>query len=131
MLRKGQLYLVGLDSKYAFRVKQLSGGFSVSVSPTHASAQYDANEMPAYAADLFPEGSEATLLYLGWSIPENAPTEINVYLVCNDTRRDVLWAIPLEGGDEGRGIQQPLPIADDDSGVRVRVKPGTKRKANG
>lgn len=133
LFRKGQLYLVGLENKYAFRVKQLSAGFSVSVSPTHASEQYDANEMPEYATDLWPESSQATLLYLGWSIPENAPMEISVYLICNDEQRNVAWAIPLEGGDEGRGIQQPLPVdGDSPDGVRIRVKvkPGNK-KANG
>ena len=132
-LRKGQLCLVGLDSKYAFRVKQLSSGFGVAVSPTWASEQYDANEMPGYAADLFDGAAEATLLYLGWALPENAPAEINVYLVCNDARRNPIWAIPLEGnGGDGRGIQEPLPIdGERPGGVRVRVKAPNERKANG
>src|SRR5690606_4160586 len=46
--RKNQLTLVGLESKYALRVKRLAVGFSVGVSPTYASEQYDANEMPDY-----------------------------------------------------------------------------------
>ena len=133
LFRRGQLYLVGLDNRYAFRVKQLSHGFGVAVSPTHASEQYDANKMPQYAADLFPEDAEPTLLYLGWAIPENAPSEINVYLVCNDSRRNVLWAVPLEGGDDGRGIQQPLPEFGEGGGdgIRIRVKGANERKANG
>ncbi|MCY1670448.1 hypothetical protein OVA07_05410 [Novosphingobium sp. SL115] len=130
--RKSQLVLVGLESKYALRVKRLSGGFSVGVSPTHASEQYDANEMPDYASTLFPDAPEATLLYLGWSVPENAPNQIDIYLVCNDANRNVLWAISLSDGDDGRGIQQPLPVDDDDENVAVRVLVrGGERKANG
>lgn len=132
-LRKGQLCLVGLESRYAFRVKQLCSGFGVAVSPTLASEQYDGNEMPEYALDLFPGSAQATLLYLGWSTPENAPADINVYFVCNDEQRNVLWAIPLEGGDDGRAIQEPLPMQGDGggNGVRVRVKGADERKANG
>lgn len=130
--RKNQLVLVGLESKYALRVKRLSVGFSVGVSPTRASEQYDANEMPDYATSLFPEAPEATLLYLGWSVPENAPHLIDLYLVCNDSDRNVLWAISLSDGDDGRGIQQPLPIDSDDEDVAVRVLvKGGDRKANG
>lgn len=121
LLRKNQLTLVGLESKFALRVKRLATGFSVGVSPTAASEQYDANEMPDYAASLFPDAPEATLLYFGWSVPENAPGEISLYLVCNDSNRDVLWAIALDNGDDGRGIQEPLPIEGDDEGVGIRV----------
>lgn len=130
--RKNQLVLVGLANKYLLRVKKLRQGFSVGVSPTYASEDYDANQLPGYAADLYPEAPEATLLYLGWSVPENAPTEISLYLVCNDVNREVLWVIPITAGDDGRGIQEPLPIVGDDSGVGIRVvaKPG-ERKENG
>lgn len=130
--RKSQLVLVGLENKYTLRVKRLSNGFSVGVSPTRASELYDANEMPDYASSLFPDAPEATLLYLGWSVPENAPNLIDIYLVCNDTNRNVLWAISLSDGDDGRGLQQPLPIDDDDENVAVRVLvKGGERKANG
>lgn len=128
--RKNQLVLVGLESRYAMRVKQLASGFAVGVSPTRASELYDSNEMPAYASDLFPDAPEVTLLYLGWSVPENAPGQINLYLVCNDSNREVLWVIPLSENDEGRGIQAPLPVENDngdDSGIRVRVKRDKKR----
>ena len=128
--KKSQLVLVGLESKYALRVKQLAAGFSVGVSPTHASELYDSNEMPAYANDLFSDAPEVTLLYLGWSLPENAPGQINLYLVCNDSNRQVMWVIPLGDNDEGRGIQAPLPVENDnsdDSGIRVRVKRAEKR----
>ncbi|HKX78497.1 MAG TPA: hypothetical protein VJM34_08260 [Novosphingobium sp.] len=131
--RKHQLELVGLESKWLLRVKQLASGFSVGVSPTHASEQYDANVMPDYAADLFPDAPEATLLYLGWSVPENAPNRIDLYLVCNDHNRNVLWVIDLSDGDAGRGIQTPLPSEGDGDtgvGIRVRVK-HNEQKANG
>lgn len=132
LVRKNQLALVGLESKYTLRVKRLSTGFAVGVSPTHASEQYDANELPDYASDLFPNAAEATLLYLGWSVPENAPNQIDIYLVCNDASRNVLWAISLSDGDDGRGIQQPLPIDEDDDSAAVRVLVrGGERKANG
>jgi hypothetical protein len=132
LYRKNQLVLVGLESRYALRVKRLCVGFSVGVSPTEASEQYDANEMPEYAAGLFPDAPEATLLYLGWSVPENAPHEISLYLVCNDSNRNVLWAIALSDGDDGRGIQAPLPIDGDDDGVGIRVLvKGDERKAHG
>ncbi|MXO71764.1 hypothetical protein [Alteraurantiacibacter buctensis] len=131
--RKNQLTLIGLESLYALRVKRLAAGFSVGVSPTRASEQYDANEMPEYATDLFPDAPAATLLYFGWSVPENAPNEFKMYLVCNDANRDVLWAIALDDGeDDGRGISTPLPLDGDDAGVGIRVLvKGNERKANG
>ncbi len=130
--RKYQLVLVGLESRYALRVKRLSVGFSVGVSPTFASEQYDSNQLPEYAMGLFPEAPEATLLYLGWSVPENAPQEISIYLVCNDSNRNVLWAIALSDGDDGRGIQIPLPIDGEDEGIGIRVVvKENERKANG
>lgn len=130
--RKGQLALMGLESRYLVRVKRLRKGFSVGVSPTHASAQYDANEMPDYAASLIPESQEATLLYLGWEVPENAPGEIMAFLVCNNQNRQVSWAIPLGDGDSGRGIQEELPnTGDSGTGAsRVRIKAAAKRKIN-
>jgi hypothetical protein len=132
MHRKNQLVLVGLENEFALRVKRLSVGFSVGVSPTRAAEQYDANEIPDYAAGLFPDAPEATLLYLGWSVPENAPHEISLYLVCNDSNRNVLWAIALSDGDDGRGMQTPLPIDGDDEGVGIRVLvKGNERQANG
>lgn len=133
-LRKNQLKLVGLESRYAVRVKRLAVGFAVGVSPTHASQQYDANELPAYAADLFDDAPEATLLYFGWSVPENAPSEFKMYLVCNNSNRDVLWAIDLDdaGEDDGRGIPLPLPIGGDEDGVGIRVLvKNNERKAHG
>lgn len=130
--RKSQLVLIGLESRYALRVKRLGEGFAVGVSPTQASEQYDANELPDYATDLFADGPGATLLYLGWSVPENAPHQISLYLVCNDANRNVLWAIALSDGDDGRGIQAPLPIDGDDDGIGIRVVvKGNQRKANG
>lgn len=133
LLRKNQLTLVGLESRYALRVKRLAAGFSVGVSPTHASAQYDANRLPDYAAGLFPEAPAATLLYFGWSIPENAPGDFKMYLVCNDANREVLWAISLDDGeDDGRGIPAPLPFDGEDDGVGIRVVvKANERKANG
>lgn len=114
------------------RVKRLAAGFTASVSPTHASAQYDANELPDYARTLFPGVAEATLLYLGWSVPENAPGEIEVCLVCNDANRNLLWALPLGDADSGCGIQQPLPLPMDGDGVEVRVVvKNRERKENG
>jgi len=131
--RKNQLTLVGLESRWALRVKRLAVGFSVGVSPTLASEQYDANKMPDYAAGLLPDAPEATLLYFGWSVPENAPNEFKMYLVCNDSNREVLWAIALdEDDDDGRGIQTPLPIDGDEDGVGIRVVvKGAERKAHG
>ena len=131
--RKNQLTLVGLESLYALRVKRLAAGFSVGVSPTHASEQYDANRLPEYAADLFPDAPEATLLYFGWSVPENAPNNFKMYLVCNDDQRNVLWAIALDDGDnDGRGIPAPLPLEGDDEGVGIRVVvKANERKAHG
>lgn len=127
---KSQLTLVGLESRWALRVKRLCVGFSVGVSRTEAAVDYDGNKVPEYASDLFPDAPTATFLYLGWSVPENAPQEIQTYLVCNDSNRKVLWAIALNEGDDGRGIQQPLPIDGDDDqgvGIRIRVK-GEERK---
>lgn len=128
--RKDQLVLVCLESKYTLRVKRLTTGFAVGVSPTLASEQYDANELPEYATSLFPDADQTTLLYLGWSVPENAPGAIELYLVCNDSNRNVLWAIALGDGDDGRGVQQPLPMegdGDEGVGIRIRVK-GDERK---
>lgn len=131
--RKNQLTLVGLESRYALRVKRLAMGFAVGVSPTQASEQYDANEIPDYASDLFSDAPQTTLLYFGWSVPENAPSDFKMYLVCNDSNRNVLWSIALDDGDgDGRGIQTPLPIDDEDDGVGIRVLvKGTERKAHG
>lgn len=126
--RKDQLVLVGLESRYALRVKQLASGYAVGVSPTYASEQYDANELPDYVGDLFDDAPATTLLYLAWTIPENAPTKINLFLVCNGPDREVRWVIPLGSSDDTHGVQSPLPVNDDDDGVGVRVRVGRDKK---
>lgn len=132
-LRKDQLCLVGLENNWLVRVKRLRNGFAVGVSPTLASEQYDANELPDYAISLLPDAPAATLLYLGWAVPENAPGEIESYLVCNDGNRAVLWAIKLSDPAPSRGIQEPLPIDDggNEEPRRVTLKGSAKRRANG
>lgn len=132
-LRKNQLCLVGLENRWLVRVKRLRSGFAVGVSRTLASEQYDANELPDYAASLLPDAPEATLLYLGWAVPENAPGEIESYLVCNDGNRNVIWAIKLSDSAPSRGIQEPLPVDDggNEEPRRVTLKGSAKRRANG
>lgn len=132
--RRGQLVVIGLENRYIVRVKRLWKAFRVAVSPTAASAEYDGNVLPAYAASLFPDMPDPTLLYLAWDIPENAPMQVNKYLVCNDAARATLWHIPMGGSIPVGGLQQPLPEIGGGTGEavsRVRVKGGLERTANG
>lgn len=129
--RKKQLLLLGLETKYLCRVKKLRQGFAVAVSPTAASGQYDGNTLPKYAAGIFPGCEDATLLYLCWTIPENAPDRIDRYLVCNNFDRSLLWAIPLGEGESSPAHQEQLPLGHgpEDEPVRIRIKAkGTKRE---
>ncbi|MBT3069567.1 hypothetical protein KKP04_01610 [Rhodomicrobium sp. Az07] len=132
--RKGQLVLVGLESKWILRVKRLRTGYSVAVGRTVASRQYDGNKMPDYAADLFPESPAPTCIYFGWSVSENDPGSINKYLVCNDEARRFAWALPLDDYGTPPTVTEELPLAPPaptGEARRVRVK-GERpaRKAN-
>lgn len=131
--KRSQLLLLGLEGQYLCRVKKLRQGFSVAVSPTVAAEHYDGNRLPDYAADIFPGCEDATLLYLGWTIPENAPDQIDRYLVCNNPDRSFAWAIPLGDGKPGATEQSDLPFGHgpEDAPVRIRLKAADAKKANG
>jgi len=126
--KKDQLLLVCLEGKYLLRVKKLRQGFTVAVSPTSAGEHYDGQRLPDYASDIFPGCEHATLLYLGWTIPENAPDQIARYLVCNDTNREPLWAIPLGEGNPPVPTEQLLPMegGSGDAPARIRIKASKK-----
>lgn len=134
-ISKRQLRIVGLKNNWIIRVKRLRSGFTVAVSPTIASRQYDANEVPDALVDLLPNNPPATCLYLGWSVPENAPSSILKFLVCNDERREFAWAIPL-GSDEPPAPsvveELPFPPSGPDEGPRrrVRIRRAATRKAD-
>jgi hypothetical protein len=131
--KKGQLTLVGLENNWLLRVKKLRQGFAVSVSPTNASREYDANQVPASHQGVLPQMPPATCLYFGWNVAENAPGSINKFLVCNDERRQLAWAIPLDDFGIPPATTQDLPLtpkAPTDEPRRVRVKASTARKAN-
>ena len=135
VVRRGQLVLLGLESRWLIRVKRLGPGFAVAVSPTFASEDYDANEVPASVADWFQGMTPATCLYLGWTVAENAPDEISAYLVCNTEERHVAWVLPLERDEPPPPVEQDLPFAPaspsgQPSRVRVR-KSDAEKKANG
>lgn len=132
-IRKGQLFLVGLENNWLLRVKRLRNGFGVAVSPTEASREYDANILPASISDLFPDHPPPTCVYFGWAVAENAPGVINKYLVCNFENRQLAWALPLDEGGEPPAQTQELPFGpapDGNEPRRVRVKGAPARKAN-
>lgn len=133
-LRKGQLFLIGLENNWVIRVKRLKSGFGVAVSPTLASEEYNANQLPSFIADLFPNHPPPTCLYLGWSVAENAPQEIRKFLVCNDENQQVLWVLPLDESDPTPPFEQELPFVPVVPQVapkgRVKVKGSVKRKVN-
>lgn len=133
-LRKGQLTLIGLENNWLLRVKRLREGFAVAVSPTYASREYDANQVPASMIDLFPGSPGATCIYFGWSVAENAPGSISKFLVCNDENRRMAWALPLGDSESPPAITVDLPLepvvpAAEPRRVRLKVTPG--RKING
>jgi hypothetical protein len=130
--RKGQLTLVGLENNWLLRVKRLRQGFAVAVSPTHASRDYDANQVPASMIDLFPADVGATCIYFGWSVAENAPGSISKFLVCNDENRQMAWALPLDESDSPPPavVDLPLEPSAPSEPPRVRVKGAPKRKVN-
>ncbi|MDR3532391.1 MAG: hypothetical protein P4L90_17795, partial [Rhodopila sp.] len=82
-ITKGQLGVVGLSNNWVMRVKKMNMAFKVAVSRTNASEAFDRNEVPDSISDLFQE-SPATCIYLAWFVPENAPTRIGKFLICND-----------------------------------------------
>ena len=131
--RKDQLLLLGLESRYLLRVKKLRQGFTVAVSPTVAAEDYDGQKLPTYAAGMFDGCEDCTLLYLGWTIPENAPDQIARYLVCNDQNRELLWAIPLGEGKPPVPTEERLPMegGSGDAPARIRIKGAVTKKANG
>jgi len=132
-IRRGQLFLVGLENNWLLRVKRLRNGFGVAVSPTVASRVYDANQIPASVTGLFPNHPPPTCIYFGWVVAENAPTEINKYLVCNDEARQLAWALPLDDNGYQPSITEELPFSPappDGEPRRVRVKGTPARKIN-
>lgn len=131
-IKKGQLVLVGINNRWVLRVKRLGKGFSVAVSPTAASRDYDGNQVPASIASLFPDDDLPTCIYFGWSVAENAPGSIAKYLVCNDSNRELLWTIPLGGSLPPPSVTEELPLAPVAPAPthRVRVKATAKRKVN-
>ena len=133
IIKKAQLVLVGLNNKWLLRVKRLGKGFTVAVSPTMASRDYDANQVPASVAGLFPDDPGPTCIYFGWSVAENAPGTISKFLVCNDETRQMLWAIPLGESEAPPSVTEELPLAPVQPAAparRVRVKGAVERKVN-
>lgn len=130
--RKGQLTLVGINNRWLLRVKRLRKGFTVAVSPTAASREFDANQVPEAAVDLFPDAPAATCIYFGWSVPENAPQTITKFLVCNDASRQVLWSLPLDDETPPTVVETlPLaPVGPANPPSRIRVKAARKLSAN-
>lgn len=96
-IAKGQLGVIGLVNNWIVRVKKMNLGFKVAVSPTEASEAYDRNEVPASIEGLFQQ-PPATCLYLAWFVPENAPTRIGKFLICNDERGSRSWVRALDDG---------------------------------
>jgi hypothetical protein len=131
--RKGQLMLVGIENNWLLRVKRLRQGFAVAVSPTQASRDYDANQIPASMQDMFPNNPPATCLYFGWSVAENAPDTISKFLVCNDENRELAWVLPLDDDASTPPLgtlDLPLQPVAPSSPKRVRVKAAPARKTN-
>lgn len=131
-IQKGQLGVIGLSNNWIVRIKKLRG-FSVSVSPTFASDDYNRNAVPKSLQGVLFQAPPATCIYLGWSIPENAPHMIEKYLVCNNSYAEVAWVIPLDSysrppAEDLFGPSTPPPEGEP---RRVRIKEGGRRKADG
>src|SRR5579872_6319089 len=128
-ISRGQLSVVGLQNNWVVRVKRVRGDFKVAVSRTQASEAYDRNEVPLSIASDFLEEPEATCLYLGWFIPENAPTRMGKFIICNDGAGYRSWVRALDdappspnpGLDLGYP-QLPPPDTQPTEPRRVRVR---------
>jgi hypothetical protein len=130
--KKGNLSLIGFNNNWVVRIKQLRNGFKVAVSPTDSSRAYDRNELPTSMESLLPNVPPATCLYLGWTVPENAPSRVEKFLVCNNEFRELDWALPLDADGDMPPERLPLPEPPEPPAERsrVRVKNEKKRRAN-
>ncbi|MBF0304444.1 MAG: hypothetical protein HQL41_02165 [Alphaproteobacteria bacterium] len=130
--KKGNLSLICFNNNWVLRIKQLRSGFKVAVSPTGSSKAYDRNELPTSMASLLPTEPPATCLYLGWAVPENAPSRIQKFVVCNNEFRELDWALPLDEDGPTPPERLPLPEPPEPPAERnrVRVKEEKKRRAN-
>jgi len=133
LIKKGNLAVIGLLNNWVVRVKQLRGDFTVAVSPTGASHEYDRNEVPESLKGELPFEPPATCIYLGWTVPENAPERIEKFLVCNRQNGSVGWVIPLD--DYSTPPPAALDLPDPSQPPpgeerRVRVRAERRRKSN-
>jgi hypothetical protein len=121
------------SNKWILRVKKMGPGFRVAVSPTTASEAYDRNEVPdSLGPDLFQE-APATCLYLSWFMPENAPTRIGKFLICNDEQGARSWVRALDEGSMPPPQEfnfGPPPPSPPDERRRVRIRDERQRKTN-
>jgi len=123
--REGNLCWVGFKNNWIARVKLLDDRFTVGVSPTEASAQYNRNNPPDSIEKTLLNEDAATLLYLGWRTTENAPLKPDVALVCNNGYGEPAWIWPLRGTEPPPGLELPIPDApadQNDGDRRIRIK---------
>lgn len=130
VIRRGNLEAFGLGNNWIMRVKKMDDLFRVGVSPTFSSDQYDHNEVPANIASTLLDEDQATLLYLGWQVMDNAPDRPQICLICNNGHAEVHWVWALAGSEPMTPLALPvpdLPVAPQ-PGIRVKVKADAPRK---
>jgi hypothetical protein len=134
-ISRGQLGVVGLSNNWLIRIKKMRAGFKVAVSPTNASEAYDQNDVPQSIARWLLEEPPATCLYLAWFLPENAPTRVGKFLICNDEEGLRSWVRALDDGSDPPAPNLDLiplapPPTPPDQPRRVRVRGERERKTN-
>lgn len=131
----GNLHTFTFGNNWIVRVKKMDDLYRVGVSPTIASDQYDRNEIPENITATLLGEAEATLLYLGWQVMDNAPKQPHISLICNNRFGEVHWVWPLSGPEPEPPLPLPLPLPElpsaPEPSVRIRVRAGASQKRSG
>jgi hypothetical protein len=127
-VRRGNTTLFCGKNEFVWKIKKINDHFKIARNDSQACFDFDHNrntQLPLL------EDIDPTLLYLGWVPTENDPLNPPVYLVCNNERGEVEWAIRLYPSalPPAAAIIPTEPSAPD-APSRVRAKRSARKPAS-
>jgi hypothetical protein len=127
-VRKRNATLFGGHNEFIWKIKKLNDHFHVARNDTQSSFDFDRNN--SEQIPLF-EDLDPTLTYLGWVPTEDDPLHPSVYLICNDERGRVKWAIRLHPTPPAPAIEMhPTEPSAPAAPSRVRAKRSARKSAS-
>jgi len=125
--RRGMTLFCG-KNVFVWKIKKINDHFAIARNDTQACFNFDHNN-----ADQLPllEDIDPTLLYLGWVPTENDPLNPPIYLVCNNERGKMEWAIRLYPSPPASVTEiEPTEPSAPAAPSRVRVKRSARKSAS-